>query len=272
MMGSLGGRSVIGDRNKFNLHLGRPPLTSILVMTSKEQRELREEQIHSLKWAIDELKKEKEAITFRLEESRQASELKSNLNDALSEQETLNSRIADLQGNLQEIKGEEKESPEAEDLDGEESSLEERILIASERLSALEQDRDLEHIAQRFKGEEGDSEPAAFDRLAINPPTNEQSMEEATRENRIKQSDPIEDSPSQPLPQLGKVDSDVKIGSGSLICRESTSESLREAAAALDLDPEYLLDKSVQAVLRMIQRNKSRVTFPLEVKQVDSIG
>jgi len=86
-------------------------------MTSKEQRELREEQIHSLKWAIDELKKEKEGITFRLEESRQASELKSNLNDALSEQETLNSRIADLQGNLQEIEGEEKESPEGGDLD-----------------------------------------------------------------------------------------------------------------------------------------------------------
>ena len=97
-------------------------------------------------------------------------------------------------------------------------------------------------------------------------------MEEATRENRIKQSDPIEDSSSEPLPQFGKVESEIKIGSGSLICRESTSDSLREAAVALDLDPEYLLDKSLKAVLRMIQRNKSRVTFPLEVKQVDSIG
>lgn len=61
------------------------------------------------------------------------------------------------------------------------------------------------------------------------------------------------------------------MGSGSIVCSEATSDSLREAAATLDLDPEYLLDKSVQAVLRMIERNKNRVTFPLEVKQVDSI-
>ena len=97
-------------------------------------------------------------------------------------------------------------------------------------------------------------------------------MEEATRDNRLKNPDPLQDPEPESASQLGKVEPGPYVGSGTLTCRESTSDSLREAAAALDLDPEYLLDKSVQAILRMIQRNKNRVTFPLEVKQVDSIG
>ncbi len=59
---------------------------------------------------------------------------------------------------------------------------------------------------------------------------------------------------------------------GSIACSEETSQGIREVAAALDLDPEYVLEKGMQAVLRMIARNGHRMTFPLDVKQVESLG
>ena len=248
MMESLGGTRLLATGSYVNRSTyiwADCPLTSISVMTNKEHRELREEQIHSLKWAIDELEKEKEAIATRLDKSRQAGELETTLDDALSEQETLTDRIADLQDNLHEIKGEDKEVPDGENLGVQQSSLEERILIASERLAALEQDRDLEHIALRFKGEETENESAGLDPFSINQQTTERSMEEATRDNRLKNPDPLRDPEPESASQLGKVEPGPYVGSGTLTCRESTSDSLREAAAALDLDPEYLLDKSV---------------------------
>ena len=98
-------------------------------------------------------------------------------------------------------------------------------------------------------------------------------MEESTKDNRLKHSSPIEEADIESLGPIRDLKPQSKTLSsfGDLACSESTKERLLEASCALDLDPKYLLDKSVQAVLRMIERNKNRVTFPLEVKQVDSI-
>ena len=46
-------------------------------------------------------------------------------------------------------------------------------------------------------------------------------------------------------------------------------ENLEECANALGMEPEYLLDKGMQAVLRMISRNGNKMSFPLEVEQVE---
>ena len=94
-------------------------------------------------------------------------------------------------------------------------------------------------------------------------------MQEATEENRLLNVEPIEeDKPQSRVAEKSRGDGSAR---GSLTCSETASNAVRETATALDLDPEDLLDKSVQAVIRMIKRNKNRVTFPLEVKQVDSI-
>ena len=101
----------------------------------------------------------------------------------------------------------------------------------------------------------------------------EDSMEDSTTDNRLQNIAPLKEPETDTAVRTPAVEAKPRRASGStpITCSETTSDGLREAATTLDLDPEYLLDKSVQAVLRMIQRNKNRVTFPLEVKQVDSI-
>jgi hypothetical protein len=52
------------------------------------------------------------------------------------------------------------------------------------------------------------------------------------------------------------------------LCQDVTASSLEECAKELGMEPEYLLNKGVQAVLRMIARNGNQISFPLEVDQV----
>ena len=134
---------------------------------------------------------------------------------------------------------------------------------------------ELERIALQFRGEpspsETDDDPVPSNRLFQDQETTQKSMEEATEENRLTNVEPIVDTEIETQSRILEKNLGDGSACGSLPCSETASKAVRETAAALDLDPEYLLDKSVQAVLRMIQRNKNRVTFPLEVKQVDSI-
>lgn len=245
-------------------------------MTSKEQTELRQEQINSLKWAIDELEKEKKTITTRCEKSSEAMSLKASLTDAISEQQTLDGQIEELKSNLVGL-GDEDEASGVEDLENQKASLEDRIIVASERLAALEQDRELERIAMRFRGDQstGEKEVQFTPAIPLTKDTEhtEDSMEETTTDNRLQNIAPLKESETETAVRTPAVEAKTRrpSGSASIGCSEITSDGLREAATTLDLDPEYLLDKSVQAVLRMIQRNKNRVTFPLEVKQVDAI-
>tara|TARA_Y100000588_G_scaffold136385_2_gene150139 strand:- start:4593 stop:5330 length:738 start_codon:yes stop_codon:yes gene_type:complete len=244
-------------------------------MTSKEQMDLRLEQINSLKWAIKELKKEKTTIANRFEKTKQAKGLKDSLSNALNEKSSLQDRIEDLQGNLRQLGEEEYNSSLEDKLENQKASLEERIAIASERLTALEQDRDLERIARRFQGSEMDGDQPTDSSISLSKEsiTTDKSMEESTSENRLKHSSPLEEADIDSLAPIRELKPKAKplASSGDLACSGETCEQLLVTSAALDLDPEYLLNKSLQAVLRMIERNKNRVTFPLEVKQVDSI-
>ena len=47
------------------------------------------------------------------------------------------------------------------------------------------------------------------------------------------------------------------------------SESLEKTAAQLGVEPDFLLNKGIQAILRMIARNGGKLSFPLEVSQID---
>lgn len=237
--------------------------------------DLRQEQINSLKWAVDELEKEKTTIAARWEKSQEASGLQTSLEEALSEQQSLSSTINDMEGSLRDIGEGEAESLSTDELESQKASLQERIIIASERLEVLEQERELERIALRFRGVQPSSETEidleSSIPLSKDLETTEKSMEETSTENRLQDIDSLKEP--ETIVRSHAIDAKplVTAGTGSVACSETTSDGLREVAIALDLDPEYLLDKSVQAILRMIERNKNRVTFPLEVKQVDSI-
>ena len=48
-----------------------------------------------------------------------------------------------------------------------------------------------------------------------------------------------------------------------------TALSLEETAQKLGVEPEFLAEKGINAILRMIARNRGKLSFPLEVDQVD---
>ena len=45
--------------------------------------------------------------------------------------------------------------------------------------------------------------------------------------------------------------------------------SLEETALQLGIEPSFLAEKGLNAILRMISRNGGKLTFPLEVEQID---
>jgi hypothetical protein len=52
-------------------------------------------------------------------------------------------------------------------------------------------------------------------------------------------------------------------------CSPITQEDLNHCANALGIEADFLLNKGIQAVLRMITRNGNKVSFPLEVEQIE---
>jgi len=90
--------------------------------------------------------------------------------------------------------------------------------------------------------------------------------------NRISSDETQTDSTTETSTKTVPVQSERIISGDSISCTQSTSRSIREVAEALDLAPEDVLDKGMQAILRMISRNGNRITFPLDVKQVESVG
>jgi hypothetical protein len=87
-----------------------------------------------------------------------------------------------------------------------------------------------------------------------------------TPSNRIETGDPIEAESSSRI--ATEEEPQATIESNLELCAEVTASSLEECAKELGLEPEYLLNKGMQAILRMIARNGNKISFPLEVDQV----
>ncbi|MGA1101304.1 MAG: hypothetical protein ACO3VB_05985, partial [Opitutales bacterium] len=49
---------------------------------------------------------------------------------------------------------------------------------------------------------------------------------------------------------------------------EQTTLSLEETALQLGIEPDFLAEKGINAILRMIARNGGKLSFPLEVDQI----
>ena len=45
--------------------------------------------------------------------------------------------------------------------------------------------------------------------------------------------------------------------------------SLEDTSASLGVDSNFLAEKGIRAILRMISRNGGKLSFPLEVEQID---
>ncbi len=249
----------------------------------------------SLKWAIGELSKQREELEGKLKVARKRDETSALIDEVHAQKEALEKRISSLQEGLS-VSSELVED-EVDSLEETISAVDEKLGLAQERLEALEQEEYLEELGRKLNGDQYSEtdfeEPSSEDELpdlaieASSPLSEGESSPLSDTDPQLHPS--VESSPTPVLMKSPsnrmETDQEEEISVASVatgeasqsrlpeensleLCSDVTAASLEECAEALGLEPEYLLNKGMQAVLRMIARNGNKISFPLEVDQL----
>jgi len=247
----------------------------------------------SLKWAIEELSKQREDLDDKLQIAQKRDETNSLIEEVFAQKKALEQRISALEDGLK-VSSELVVTP-CSDLESEMSKIDEKLEIAKERLQAIEQEEYLEelgkslnrsHLETSLPGGDGDlstsvSESSVIDDLELPSPASESSIQSPFSSLKT-------DSFPAPLPQsTASSNTSVMKSTTNRIQEQNieakTSElpkplmtavtpptalSLEETAQKLGVEPEFLADKGINAILRMIARNGGKLSFPLEVDQI----
>jgi len=265
-------------------------------MIKQKKPEFLDDQIRSLQWAIGELSKQKQSLDEKVSASRKREETQEIIQEVNAQRKALDKRISALQEGLKKSSdsGTIQEPHFRDEITGVEGKLE----VARERLKVLEQDKYLEELGQNLSGKSPTSPITMSSESNTDAGGLSPALPFESEENRVSESEPVKvksntilsDTMNEPTNRLAATEPEANVATsvgtttapqkprasisstGSLVCSEETSQSIHETAAALDLDAEYVLEKGIQAVLRMIARNGNRMTFPLEVKHIESIG
>ena len=248
-------------------------------------------KLKSLQWAIGELSKQKSELQGKLKVALKRDETSALIDEVHAQKDALEKRISSLQEGLK--VSSDLVDDEAEGLAETISTVDEKLAIAQERLEALEQEEYLEELGRKLNGDYSADDTIGSDKedieavefpKTIDPPSIFANPEVTSQASSDLQSAPaiaLMKSPSN------RIETEVKeetasssriateaASSSSLsesnleLCQEVTATSLEECAKELGMEPEYLLNKGMQAVLRMIARNGNQISFPLEVEQV----
>jgi hypothetical protein len=249
----------------------------------------------SLKWAIGELSKQREELEGKLKVARKRDETSALIDEVHAQKEALEKRISSLQEGFS-VSSELVED-EVDSLEETISAVDEKLGLAQERLEALEQEEYLEELGRKLNGDQ-------YSETDFEDPPSEDELPDLS----IEASSPLSEGESSPLsdtdPQLHasvessptpvlmkspsnriETDQEEELSVASVateeappsrlpeensleLCSDVTAASLEECANSLGLEPEYLLNKGMQAVLRMIARNGNKISFPLEVDQL----
>ena len=252
---------------------------------------------NSLKWAIEELSKQRGDMENKLKVAQKRDETNSLIEEVFAQKNALEQRISALEDGLQSTS--DLVSIPCSEIEAEMLKIDEKLDIARERLHSIEQEEYLEELGNKLNRKSNSIEtvshtddPAGFadefiDTLEVEnqsplPPdhlsksldssnafsvptlpstessstatTSSQIMKATT--NRIQKQD-IEENVSE-------VDSSVKMSD-----LAKTDLSLEETALQLGVEPSFLAEKGLNAILRMISRNGGKLSFPLEVEQID---
>ena len=245
----------------------------------------------SLRWAIDELSKQKEELCSKLSIAQKREDTNSLIDEVNAQKEALEKRISSLEDGF-------KASSELVDepldlLEEELNKVDDKLEIAQDRLNSLEQEEYLEELGRKLNGDlssedtdeknlseihdtpielsnqlEGQASSSEFQ--ATDSKSSLQNLSSLTPvimkapANRIETEKEVEESTTI-LPSS----TDVSSGISAEQFSHETVKSLEECAATLGMEPDYLLNKGMQAVLRMIARNGNKLSFPLEVEQIE---
>ena len=248
-------------------------------------------KLNSLKWAIDELSKQREELGSKLSIAQKRDDTSSLIDEVHAQKKALNKRISSLEDGLK--ASSELVEKSVESLEEELNSVGDKLEIAKDRLNTLEQEEYLEELGRKLNGDFSENSDtnnmkiddtlSSHDEIAgsIEPIQHLQSAENLS-EDSISSTSPtlsptLVKSPTNRIQNKDSEDSQSSIQvsniSESIVslndCPEATLQDLNQCAKDLGVEPEFLLNKGIQAILRMIQRNGNKLSFPLEVQQLD---
>ena len=251
-------------------------------------------KLSSLNWAVAELDKQKEELITKLGIAQKREETNSLLEEVIAQKNAMENRISSLQEGL-------KASTELVDepvvnLSEELDKIDDKLEIAKDRLNTLEQEEYLEELGKKLNGDfaaDSSNQTEESTTLSIEPIDlldDSQTLTESSKSKKIESTANSLQPFSPPTPVLMKsptnrIETDEKTESEIETtvpeidvtnkvtkleqCLPSTAQGLEECAKSLGMEPDFLLNKGIQAVLRMIARNGNKVSFPLEVEQIE---
>ena len=256
--------------------------------------DLTESKSSSLRWAIEELSKQKDELKSKLNIAHKREETNSLINEVNAQKAALENRILSLEEGL-------KASSELVDdpvmnLSEELDKVNDKLEIAKDRLNTLEQEEYLEELGKKLNGDfaaDSSNQTEESTTLSIEPIDlldDSQTLTESSKPKKIESTADSLQPLSPPTPVLMKsptnrIETEEKTESkiettvpGIDVTDKATKleqcspvpvQGLEECAKSLGMEPDFLLNKGMQAVLRMIARNGNKVSFPLEVEQIE---
>ncbi len=283
---------------------------NLLGKESLDEDTMRKEQIKSLKWAVEQLKKEESKVDEKLTILQQIKQIENSLTGLSTSNEEANSIIAGAKEKLNKLNEDnEKKEVSQEELISIKDSIRERLEKAHERLNGLE-GKELEVNLQKQLNPNAKAKVASPAPVKKTPSAAKPTAEELARESmfadfikdfeqqttaveeapkavksNIKNKQPARQSvfnmagqttPLKPIQRL-RMDQDTlsmdlpqpQSHTASMTLRPETKKLVLDVSEQLGLTPNELMDRGIAAVMRMIIRNNGRVTFPMEVQQID---
>ena len=239
----------------------------------------------SLHWAISELSKQREDLDAKLKIAHKRDETHALIDEVMAQRKALEQRISALEDGL-------KASSDLVDvpydeLESEMQKIDEKLDIAKERLHTLEQEEYLEELGKSLNRsnpedrsqvsiESNEADTSAINDLGLphqsstplSSPTEfaatEGLLSSSTAPTIIK---PMKASNRLPNPEAAKSTITTSQEKPSTLS-DQTVLSLEETALQLGIEPDFLAEKGLNAILRMIARNGGKLSFPLEVDQI----
>ena len=239
----------------------------------------------SLHWAISELSKQREDLDAKLKIAHKRDETHALIDEVMAQRKALEQRISALEDGL-------KASSDLVDvpydeLESEMQKIDEKLDIAKERLHTLEQEEYLEELGKSLNRsnledrsqvsiESNEADTSAISDLGLTHQSSiplSSSTEFAAAEGTLSSSTaptiikPMKASNRLPNPEAAKSTITTSQEKPSTVS-EQTVLSLEETALQLGIEPDFLAEKGLNAILRMIARNGGKLSFPLEVDQI----
>ena len=168
--------------------------------------------------------------------------------------------------------------------------IDDKLGIAQDRLNTLEQEEYLEDLGRKLNGDISHIPSSEIEHIP-NPSIDSQTPEEPvplanfenpsssleslpsptpvlmkSPTNRIETEEETSENPSSRMTESDSVIAETK----NKLSAPMKTQGLEDCAKSLGLEPEFLINQGMQAVLRMIARNGNKISFPLEVDQLEN--